>query len=281
MASADSQQQRSSSSSNQLLLVRAPATSLAKGQVTHIERSNVDVSRAKTQWAQYVETLCREGHFDRIDVQQDDRYPDSVFVEDSIIFFGPRLAILCAPDHASPRYGEREGVEAALQALISDEHIRVESITGAGRLDGGDVLKVHADKTAYIGLSARTNLEGIEQVRGLVASLGWKVVAVPIKKTLHLKSQVTALPDGSILGYEPLIDDVTFWTEQQGRKFVGASEPEGAAVVVLGPQKVLMSNSASKTAETIRGLGYEVVIVDIAEFEKLEGCPTCLSVRVR
>jgi dimethylargininase len=28
-------------------------------------------------------------------------------------------------------------------------------------------------------------------------------------------------------------------------------------------------------------MGYQPVIVDISEFEKLEGCVTCLSVRLR
>ena len=36
-----------------------------------------------------------------------------------------------------------------------------------------------------------------------------------------------------------------------------------------------------RTAELLSNLGYRVVTVDISEFEKLEGCVTCLSVRVR
>ena len=31
----------------------------------------------------------------------------------------------------------------------------------------------------------------------------------------------------------------------------------------------------------LRDMGYDVVCVDIGEFEKLEGCVTCLSVRMR
>ncbi|HEY9498812.1 MAG TPA: dimethylarginine dimethylaminohydrolase, partial [Terrimesophilobacter sp.] len=58
-------------------------------------------------------------------------------------------------------------------------------------------------------------------------------------------------------------------------------EAEGAAVVVLDDGAVLMSSSAPKSAALIADLGYRVVTVDISEFEKLEGCVTCLSVRVR
>jgi len=42
-----------------------------------------------------------------------------------------------------------------------------------------------------------------------------------------------------------------------------------------------MAASAPQSAALIESLGYRVVVVDISEFEKLEGCVTCLSVRVR
>ncbi len=42
-----------------------------------------------------------------------------------------------------------------------------------------------------------------------------------------------------------------------------------------------MADSAPKTAELFADLGHEPVLVNISEFEKLEGCVTCLSVRLR
>jgi dimethylargininase len=42
-----------------------------------------------------------------------------------------------------------------------------------------------------------------------------------------------------------------------------------------------MSSAAPETAALLRTRGYEPVLVDIGEFEKLEGCVTCLSVRLR
>lgn len=58
-------------------------------------------------------------------------------------------------------------------------------------------------------------------------------------------------------------------------------EEHGVAVVVLSPSHVLMSSDAPKTTELLRSLGYEVTTVGISQFEALEGCVTCLSVRVR
>jgi dimethylargininase len=58
-------------------------------------------------------------------------------------------------------------------------------------------------------------------------------------------------------------------------------EEGGAHVVILGEGHLLMAASAPRTAELLRGRGYTVTTTDISEFEKLEGCVTCLSVRVR
>ena len=42
-----------------------------------------------------------------------------------------------------------------------------------------------------------------------------------------------------------------------------------------------MAASAPRSAALLRERGYTVTAVDISEFEKLEGCVTCLSVRIR
>jgi len=63
--------------------------------------------------------------------------------------------------------------------------------------------------------------------------------------------------------------------------YEGMPEEGGAHVVILDPDHLLMSASAPQTAELLRARGYRVTTVDISEFEKLEGCVTCLSVRLR
>ena len=52
-------------------------------------------------------------------------------------------------------------------------------------------------------------------------------------------------------------------------------------VVVLDDETVLMSSSAPQSIALVEDLGYTVIPVQISEFEKLEGCVTCLSIRIR
>ena len=61
------------------------------------------------------------------------------------------------------------------------------------------MLKV--GRTVYVGRSARTNEHGITQLAAIIEPLGYRVRPVPVTKVLHLKSAVTALPDGTVIGW--------------------------------------------------------------------------------
>ena len=54
--------------------------------------------------------------------------------------------------------------------------------------------------TIYVGRTLRTNAAGIAAFRRICEPLGYTVIAVPVTKVLHLKSAVTALPDGTVIG---------------------------------------------------------------------------------
>ena len=142
-----------------------------------------------------------------------------------------------------------------------------------GTLDGGDVLVV-GDRV-YVGLGGRTNSDGICQLRQIAATHGYVVTTVPVTKALHLKTALTALPDGTILGHPDLVDNPSFFPH-----FLAVPETTGTNVVALSDDTILVAASAPKTAALIESLGYTVVSTDISEFEKLEGSMTCLSVRI-
>ncbi|WP_304439305.1 dimethylargininase [Agromyces sp. Root81] len=251
-----------------IALVRIPASNLDEAVLTHRSRQPVDQARADEQWDNYCAALVAEG-WETIEVDAAPELADSVFVEDMVVMFGD-LAVLASPG-AESRRPEVEAVERAVRTVPG---ITVTRIELPGTLDGGDVLKVGS--TVYVGASARTNAEGIRQLRTLLTPHRYNVVAVPITKALHLKSAVTALPDGTIIGDPARLDVTTLFP-----RFLPVFEPEGVAVVELSRESLLMSSAAPQTAAMIASLGYRVVTVDIGEFEKLEGCVTCLSVRVR
>ncbi|WP_043263686.1 dimethylargininase [Streptomyces sp. CT34] len=248
-------------------LVRRPGPRLAEGLVTHVDRRPVDPVRALGQWEEYVRVL-REHGWRITEVEPADDCPDAVFVEDTMVVFR-NVALLARPG-ADSRRPEVAATRAAAGALGCS----LNEIRAPGTLDGGDVLKV--GDTVYVGRGGRTNAEGVRQLRAVFEPLGARVVAVPVSRVLHLKSAVTALPDGTVIGYPPLVDDPAVFPG-----FRPVPEEAGAHVVLLGGDRLLMAAEAPRTARLLTDLGYRPVPVDIGEFEKLEGCVTCLSVRLR
>ncbi|MFJ1747999.1 dimethylargininase [Streptomyces sp. NPDC088116] len=252
---------------SRIALIRRPSPRLAEGLVTHIERAPVDTGLAFEQWEGYVRALRAHG-WETVEAAPAEDCPDGVFVEDTVVMF--RNVALITRSGALSRRPETAAVEAELVRLGCS----VNRVRGPGTLDGGDVLKI--GDTVYVGQGGRTDGAGVRQLRAAFEPLGARVVAVPVRKVLHLKSAVTALPDSTVVGYEPLVDAPALFP-----RFLPVPEEPGGHVVLLGGGKLLMAASAPRTAELFSDLGYEPVLVDISEFEKLEGCVTCLSVRLR
>jgi dimethylargininase len=239
---------------------------MADGLVTYGERETVDAVLAAKQHDAYVAALAGAGWEVR-EVAPADELPDSAFVEDTVVVCGD-LAVLTRPG-APERRAEVAGTEEAVRAL----GLEVARIEEPGTLDGGDVLTV--GRTLYVGRGGRTNEEGIRGLAELVRPRGYEVVIVPLGRVLHLKSAVTALPDGTMIGADPSLVDTGPLPPLRE-----VLEEAGSHVVPLGGDTVLMAASAPRTAQHLADAGLEVIAVDIGEFEKMEGCVTCLSVLV-
>ena len=248
-------------------LVRRPSPRLADGLLTHLQRQPVDVELAVQQWHGYVCALRGHG-WQIIEVPPAEACPDSAFIEDTMVAFG-ELTVVSLPGAPS-----RQPETTAVRATLTDLGYEPATIEPPGTLDGGDVLKVGS--TVYVGLGGRTNAAGIAQLAAHLDTAGAIVVSVPCTKVLHLKSAVTALPDGTIVGWPDAVDDPSVFPS-----FLATPEESGAHVVLLGDDRLLIAADCPKSAEMYRALGYQPVEVDISEFQKLEGCVTCLSVRLR
>jgi dimethylargininase len=245
-------------------LVREPSPQLADGQLTFQQRRHVDVEVARDQHARYVQ-LLRDAGLEIVEAPPAPQHPDGVFVEDAVVVVDD-LAILTRSGSPS-----RRGEEAGFAELLGSRGLAVVELTAPGTLDGGDVLQV--DETLYVGRTTRTDGAGIDELRSFVAPLGRTVVPVDVAGALHLKTAVSALPDGTLVARRGATDPAAF----ADRHLVDVMEPSGANLLLLG-ETVVIAASAPRTAELLRHRGGEVVTVEISELEKLEAGPTCLSV---
>jgi dimethylargininase len=239
---------------------------MADGITTHIDRVPADGALALRQHEAYVDAVAGAGWTIR-EVPAADDLPDCAFVEDTVVVLDD-LAVLTRPG-AAERRPEVAGADEAVRSL-GLEAARIEP---PGTLDGGDVLQV--GRTVYVGRGGRTNAAGIRQLRKHAATRGRVVVPVALDGVLHLKSAVTALPDGTFIASDvSVFDPAPFPTMRL------VPEEAGSHVILMGAGTIVMAASAPRSAELFDDLGFDVVTVDISEFEKREGCVTCLSVLV-
>lgn len=248
-----------------IAITRAVSRALADCELTHLPRLPIDIGLARRQHAAYEQALRDAGCEVRQLAEQPD-YPDSVFVEDTAIVLD-EVAVITRPGAASRR-GEAQSMAAALEGLRDIEHIEP-----PGTLDGGDVLRL--DRTLYVGASSRSSGEGIAQLQRLLAPFDYRVVAVPLRGCLHLKSAVTQVAPGRLLLNPDWVDADRFpgWEPIA----VDPAEPHAANALLVG-DALICPASCPRTRERLTGFGIDVRSVDMSETEKAEGAVTCCSV---
>jgi dimethylargininase len=250
-------------------IVRPPATTFAQG-ITSSGLGPPDLDLALEQHEAYCRALERLG----VSIQRlppDPAFPDSTFVEDAAIVTG-KEAILTRPGAPS-----RAGEVASLGDALARWFPELDRITPPGTLDGGDVCE--AGSHFFIGLSHRTNKEGAAQLEAGLAGRGLVSSVIDIRKLpgmLHLKTGLSWLGGRRLLAWPSLAGHQAL----RGWEVVEAPKGEEYAANCIGVNGALIVASGfPRTAALLRGLGHEVVAVDMSEYRKMDGGVSCLSVR--
>ena len=247
-------------------LVRRPSPKHDQGMVTHVERQSGDPDTALAQWDDYCAIL--RDYTNVIEVEPAPAYPDSVYIEDTAFVYGTTAVM------TKLRYPSRQPEHAAVEETLKGLGFEMKRLADWAYLEGGDILK-YGD-TVWVGLSTRSDMEGVEWLRRSLKEYEPTIVPVPVQHALHLKSAITALPDGSFLAHPKFAPPESYFPGYRR-----APEFEGSQVVLLGGNRLLMSATAPETAAMLKADGFDVITTPMTEFEKTEGCVTCLSIRIR
>jgi dimethylargininase len=250
-------------------LLRLPGDNFAAG-LTQAGEGAPDPELALEQHQRYCEALAACGLSLTV-LPADLQHPDGCFVEDTALLT-ERGAILMRPG-APSRRGEVGIIEAALRGLFP-ENLRIRS---PGTVDAGDVCE--ADGHFLIGLSARTNEAGAEELARLLGDLGYPATVLDIRNArelLHLKSGLSYLGEGRMLATSgvPRVPALDAYELIE----VLASERYAANALRVNDH-VLLAAGYPKTKAAIEALGYDVISLEMSEFRKLDGGLSCLSLR--
>jgi dimethylargininase len=245
-------------------ITRAVSPALNRCEVSFIERQPIDLVKANEQHHAYEKLLVDLGAR-VISLSAEPEFPDSMFVEDPALVLD-ELAVIF-PLGAESRRGEAASIAEALLPYRKLEFVKL-----PGMVEGGDILRL--DRKLFVGLTARSNAEGIAQLSRIVALYGYEVVGVPCPGCLHLKSAVTALGDRTLLANRAWFDDSVFagfdWVD------VDPAEPHAANALALSGT-IIFPASFPRTRARIEARGFRVASLDIGELQKAESGLTCSS----
>ena len=246
-------------------LTRAVSSRINECELTFIERQPIDIERAVRQHKNYQQLLKSLG-LSVVELPADDNCPDCCFLEDTALVLD-ELGIATRPG-SDARRAEGAGVLPTIA-----KHRNIVNVEAPATLEAGDVLRIGGD--LFIGITSRTNPEGIEFVRKQVSPHGYKVHGIAVPGALHLKSVCTAVNERTILADASRIDIEPF----AGYELIEVPAEEWmAANVLLVNGTVCMHEGFHKTLALLRERQVRVRTVDISEFLKAEAGLTCLSI---
>ncbi len=246
-------------------ITRAVSPKIGNCELSYLPRQPIDVARAIEQHQAYERCLTELG-VSVISLPAEPDLPDSVFVEDTAVVVD-EVAVMTRPGAAS-RQPEVESVAAALAPYRPLQFMRAPAT-----LDGGDVLRIGS--IFYVGETARTNREGILQLRELLEPYGYQVKAATVTGCLHLKSGVSYLGRSTILVNRSWVDAAQF----AGCDVIDVHpyEPWAANALVVG-EVVLLPSSFPRTRALLEGRGFHTRALDVSELLKAESGLTCSSI---
>ncbi len=254
-------------------IVRPPAANFAAG-LSGAGAGPPDIGRAMQQHARYVQAL-RELGIRVTCLEADSEYPDGTFVEDTAIV-AARGAILTRPGAPS-----RAGEVGSVAACLKDFYPELRAIAAPGTVDGGDICE--ADGHFLIGISARTNAHGAHQLADQLGELTYTSSILDISSNpalLHLKSGVAYIGDGVWAVQSGLDTLLRSHSAIEVRDLIVLPADEAyAANCVLVNGTVLVAAGYPRMSAALRARGRRVVHLEMAEFKKMDGGLSCLSLR--
>ena len=258
----------------QRVLMRAVPESFSKALASFFGSGPTDISLAKTQHAAYVQALLDCGLEVTI-LPADENHPDCIFVEDQAIVIDGHV-LLPVPGHPS-RVAEQPPIADFLSRQLNG--FQVCGMFGDARMDGGDILRL--GNIFFVGLSERTNEQGIETLRSLLNHLGHelRIINIPTEKALHLTSISSTPTDSIILTAEGYLTPEDFGELPEGCEIIVIPEEEvyGCNTIGFEDGRVLVPEGYPTVVEILEEKGLTPVLLNMGQIREADGSITCCS----
>ena len=245
-------------------ITREVSSSINNCELSFHARQPIDVAKAVAQHKAYQDCLAELG-VRIVSLPAEPELPDAVFVEDPAVVVD-EVAVISNMGAPSRRPEARSLAEAL------SRYRPIKFLVEPATLDGGDVMRV--GRSVFVGLSQRTNREGIAQLSEILRPYNYQVQPVEVRGCLHLKSACSYIGNDTVLVNRSLID------AEPLRRFELIDVPDeepAAANALLVKEIVIMPASFPKTRALLERRGFRVRPIDLSELQKAEAGVTCTS----
>ncbi|MBL7137160.1 MAG: amidinotransferase [Bacteroidales bacterium] len=231
-----------------------------------------DKHRASEQHDSLIQTIEQAGT-KVINLEELPGHPNSVFTKDPAV---------CTPQgYIQLRMGllSREGEEPWMAEKLDRIGVPcIKAIEAPGTVEGGDVIL--AEKVAFIGQSSRTNAEGVRQISHLLGGMGYEIRAAVVHSPfLHIGGSMTLVSPDTILCVRDLFQE-SFFKGFQRIELPPAGFISGN-VIPLSNRQVIADQANLPAITALRQQGFKVYPLDLTEFVKGTGGPSCLILQVK
>ena len=243
----------------------------------------VNFSRAMDEYDRFLEIIANSGCEMVYLPQGSGLTLDSIYTRDAAVVSADGVIL-----------GSMGKASRAAEPAAQDDVLRrhgwsiAGSIAPPGRLEGGDLVWLD-QKTLAVGLGARTNDEGIRQLKALLGNSFEELIEVPLPDypgqhdVMHLMSLISPVDRDLAVVYSRLLPGAFRQRLlDRGYRFVDVPDEEfetmGSNVLALGPRQCVMLSGNPKTRAALEKEGAHVRVYDGNEISlKGGGGPTCLT----
>ena len=242
-----------------------------------------DFKKSVTQYENFIDIL-NDNHVEILYIPEDELTSlDSIYTHDPI-FMTPNGAVI-----GNMGKTQRKPETIMMKNYLNEIGVPIlGEIINDATLEGGDVIWID-EKTVAAGLTYRTNIKGIDQLRKILSTISVEVISVDLPHwngpvdVLHLMSLISPLKEDLFLIYKKLLPvGLLKLLKQLDIKTISIADEDydslGCNVLPLSTTKCLITSGNDKTFKIIEDNGIEVIEFQASEIcYKGSGGPTCLT----
>jgi dimethylargininase len=233
----------------------------------HNITQSADLNKALKQF-ENLRSIISESGCEVILISELPGHPNSVFTRDTSLVTPEGYVKLKMG--LESRRGEENWMARHLESLGIK---RAGSISGNGTVEGGDVILTGS--IAFVGLSKRTNKEGVNQVSAILTGMDIEVRSISVPEPyLHLGGAMSVLSPDHVLCCQGIFP-IDFF-DGFNRIEVPSDNFVSGNVISLGNHEVIAEKTNTSAVDILKQNGYHIHSLDLSEFIKGTGGPSCL-----